>query len=147
MNAGDNFGYQCRISSNGDRVAVFAPYFDTSTANQGLIRILEWNGASRDQMRSDIVGNGGLEHQLGNTLEISGDGNTLAIGAKGYNGDKCGAIYVYEWNGNTWLQIGDTFIGNHNKNYLLGIAIPYDGSIIATGALNTILCFVKLNQI
>lgn len=50
-------------------------------------------------MGCDIVGNCGLGHQLGNTLEISGDGNTLAIGSKGYNGDNCGgAIYVYEWN-------------------------------------------------
>ena len=36
VNAGDNFGYQCRISSNGDRVAVSVPWFDTSTA-KGLI--------------------------------------------------------------------------------------------------------------
>lgn len=35
---------------------------------------------------------------------------------------------------NMWLQKGDTCIGNHHENYLLGIAISYDGLIVAMGA-------------
>ena len=64
----------------------------------------------------DQFGNGG--ELLGNSISLSGDGSTLAVGAfmessgaAGINGDQdddlvygAGAVYVYARNGNTWEQ-------------------------------------------
>ena len=44
-------------------------------------------------------------------MSLSADGNTVAIGAPendGINGTTSGHVRVYNWNGSSWNQLGQT---------------------------------------
>jgi hypothetical protein len=95
--------------------------------------------------------NNGGQHRFGESLSLSGDGNTLVVGAPqessgatGVNGDKfntsgsySGAAYVFVRNGTQWTE--QTYLKPSNTYAMYfgrGISISRDGSTIAVGAPN-----------
>ena len=101
----------------------------------------------------DHFGEGGaLPSHTGQTVAMSGDGNTIAIGAPheassatGLNGNQNdngayngGAVYVYTRNGGTWQQ--QAYIKASNTGledwFAVRLAISGDGNTLAIGAAN-----------
>ena len=91
----------------------------------------QWN-----QIGSDIIGFS-EDQWLGRAVGFSGDGSTCVIGIPGYdgaNGDKCGAVQVYDWDGFNWIQRGNTIEGEDTSDYSGNVVdIDITGNIIATG--------------
>ena len=52
----DQSGYSVSLNSDGDRVAIGAPYNNGSGNDGGHVRILSWNGSSWTQLGLDIDG-------------------------------------------------------------------------------------------
>ena len=82
------------------------------------------------QMGSTIYGED--YNELGSSVVISSDGNTMITGSpKDYRG----YAQVFEWDGSDWQQIGDTLFGDDfNDRFGDQVSISADGSIIAVGA-------------
>ncbi len=94
--------------------------------------------------------NNGDQHRFGESLSLSGDGNTLVVGAPnenggstGVDGDKTntngthsGAAYVFVRNGTQWTE--QTYLKASNTVYPMSfgrsVSISRDGSTIAVGA-------------
>ena len=134
----DNSGWSVSLSNSGDVVAIGAPNaLDNSSANTGHVRVYSWNGTSWSQKGSDIDGEEMLDDS-GSAVNLSDDGNTVAIGAIGNdgNGDESGHVRVYQFDGSDWIQLGQDIDGeapgDQSGN---AVSISSDGTKVAIGAV------------
>lgn len=130
---GDRFGSSVSISSNGDIVAIGSTRNDGNGTDAGHVRIYDWNGSAWTQKGSDIDGESAND-KFGNAIDLSSDGNRIAIGAPGDDGSagNAGHVRVFDWNGSAWVQLGsdiDGEAGNDNSGDALDLS-P-DGSLVA----------------
>jgi len=134
--AGDESGESVSISSDGNRVAIGAPYNDGNGNYSGHVRIYEWTGSNWKQMGTDIDGEA-IDDRSGTSVSMSSDGNRVAIGAPNNdgNGDNTGHVRIYEWTGNNWVQLGVDIDGEAAVD-LSGksVSISSDGKRVAIGA-------------
>ena len=133
---GDAAGTSVALSSDGQTVAIGAPQHADSGRDSGQLRVYQWNGSSWVQMGASIDGYEGGD-ALGTSVALSSDGQTIAIGAPGNDGNglSSGHVRVYQWDGNSWLQIGED-INGEAKGDLSGtsVALSSNGEIVAIGA-------------
>ena len=90
------------------------------------------------QIGADINGTSAGD-ELGTSIDLSEDGNIIAIGAPGNdaNGTDSGQVQVYQLQNDSWIQLGldlgGAFTGDQSGKI---ISLSSDGSIIAIGAPN-----------
>jgi Flp pilus assembly pilin Flp len=90
-------------------------------------------GVSQTQIGQKIEGVTGTD-AFGQSVTISADGSTIAIGGDQYN-SSMGHVRVYEDVSGTWTQIGNDIEGVATGNYCgSSIALSADGNIIAVGS-------------
>jgi hypothetical protein len=128
--AGDFFGRSVSLSDDGNTLAVGAPQEDSnatgingdqtdnSVSFAGAVYAFTRNGSSWSQQAYIKASNTARADHFGNAVSLSGDGNTLAVGAfyedsnvTGINGIQSdisgndqGAVYTFFRTGTTWLQ-------------------------------------------
>jgi FG-GAP repeat protein len=162
---GDSLGVSVAISLDGTTIASGALDEDClctgvnppgggddvkSDTSAGAVYVFVRNGNMWTQQAYIKASNAGKEDWFGSRLAMSGDGNTIAVGAqledsaaKGINGkqdddsaQESGAVYIFTRTGTTWTQ----------KYYLKGsnteafdefgssMSLSGDGKLIAVGA-------------
>lgn len=133
---GDNSGEYVSISSDGGTVAIGAQ-FNSSPPNTyaGHVRIYRYNGGIWQQLGVDI--DGYFLNDRSGSVSISGDGNTVAIGAyvNDASGNGSGHVRVYTYNGSAWQQLGGDLNGEKagdGSGYSTGLST--DGYTVAIGA-------------
>jgi gliding motility-associated-like protein len=135
--ANDQSGISVSLSSDGNTVAIGAPFNDANgSSNAGHVRVYKWNGTAWVQLGSDIDGEA-VNDQLGISVSLSSDGNTVAIGApfNDANGSNAGHVRVYKWDGTAWIQLGSDIDGEAayaNSGY--SVSLSSDGITVAIGA-------------
>ena len=90
------------------------------------------------QLGSDIDGETAGD-QSGVSVAISSDGNRVAIGAYGNDGNglSSGHVRIYDWSGSAWVQAGSDIDGEAAGDYSgASVALSSDGSRVAIGAYN-----------
>jgi prepilin-type N-terminal cleavage/methylation domain-containing protein len=131
--AGDRSGISVAMSSDGSTVAIGA---NGNSSYAGHVRVYTWNGSSWTQRGSDINGEA-VGDDSGSSVAMSSDGDTVAIGASGNdgNGSQAGHVRVYTWNGSSWTQRGSDINGEAGGDLSGGsVAMAADGSTVAIGA-------------
>ena len=117
----DSFGTSVSLSADGDMLAIGAiredssstginttPTDNSSADNTGAVYLFTRSGTSWSQLAYLKAGNTGLNDEFGQSVSLSDNGNTLAVGAhleagdsNGINGadndnaDKSGSVYLY----------------------------------------------------
>jgi len=170
--ATDRFGYSVALSDDGDTLAVGAMSEDSATTridgdqdddtldNAGAVYVFVRRGADWSQQAYVKASNtGGLREgdQFGHDVALSGDGDTLAVGAisedsasGGVNGEQdddsaseSGAVYVYSRDGMTWTQRAYLkprvqTLAEDISGVLFGYSVGLDegGDTLAVGAYN-----------
>ncbi len=119
------------VSLEGDRVAIGAIGNGANGINAGHVRIYEWNGTAWIQLGLDIDGEAAWD---GSGI-VSLEGNRVAIGAQGNdgNGADAGHVRVYEWNGTAWIQLGLDIDGEATGD-VSGFSVSLEGNRVAIGA-------------
>ena len=168
-NAGRNdmFGLTVALSRNGTTMAVAASWEasattgvngnqdDDSIPQAGAVYVFARTGGTWSQqayLKASNTGNKGAGDdiegdQFGFSLALSGDGNTLAVGAisedssaRGINGDQSddsaassGAVYVFTRTGSAWMQQAYVKSANSDAGDLFGygVALSGDGNTLA----------------
>ena len=171
----DHFGTSVALSGDGLTLAVGAPYEDSdkfgvipgapgeaATADaalgkdSGAVYVYAHTGAVWSQQAYIKTSNTGALDSFGGTVVLSGDGNTLAIGAQYEDSDKpgvipgapdetttgnavsfnSGAMYVYARVGVAWSQQAYVKASNTGFNDSFGwsVALSADGDTLAVGA-------------
>ena len=155
--AGDEFGRSLALSGDGGTLAVGAPNessaatgvngnaSDNSVAASGAVYVFVRPAASWSQQAYLKASNTGADDLLGQSLALSQDGNTLAVGAPfedsgGAPSDDTvsgsGAVYVFVRSGVTWsqqayLKATAAFSGDA---FGTSVALAADGNTLAIGA-------------
>jgi hypothetical protein len=135
-NAGDESGNAVAISSNGNRVAIGASLNDGTAGYAGHVRVFDWNDSSWVQVGADIDGEAGND-RFGTAVDLSTDGNRIAIGGwwNDGNGTDAGHVRIFDWNGSSWVQAGVDIDGeNGNDGSGMSVALSDNGNRVAIGA-------------
>ena len=129
---GDLFGESTATSTNGAVTAVGSPEHNSS----GAVYVFTGTGTAASQSAELTPSNPQADEQFGQTVAISGDGQTLvaaAPGAAGTSGSDQGAAYVFSDTSGTWTQIAELAVPGTSE---LGtsLAISSDASTIVLGS-------------
>ena len=176
--ASDYFGRSVSLSGDGNTLAVGAIYEDSNSTgvngdqnnngtNTGAVYVFTRNSNSVWSQQAYIKASNtntvrGRE-EFGGSVSLSGDGNTLAVGAqyesgnaKGINGDQdqdgydarqSGAVYVFvrdissaQWSQQAYIKASNAD-GDHYDSYVRGdqfghsVSLSRDGNTLAVGAI------------
>jgi hypothetical protein len=91
-------GSAISLSGNGDRIAIGAPYKIAFPYNNiGEVRIYEWTGGQWLQFGNPITGDA-TNDQLGKAVALSGDGQTVIMGAPFHDspGESAGQVKAFQ---------------------------------------------------
>jgi FG-GAP repeat len=156
------FGGAVALSNDGSTLAVGAAteassatgidgnQADSSTVDAGAVYVFTRSGSTWSQQAYVKASNTEANDSFGLSLTMSGDGNTLAVGAyreasnaTGIGGDQAnnsaassGAVYVFSRSGSTWTQQAYMKASNTGADdcFGLGVALSNDGNTLAVGA-------------
>ena len=141
----DEFGYSVSISgSDGNTAIVSSPKEDAGgTSNSGAAYIFTRSGTTWSQQAKIQASNKGSNDLFGyglNAASISGDGNTVVVGAvnEDTSGTDAGAAYVFTRSGTTWSQQAMIKASDAAASDKFGysVSISDDGDTITVGAFN-----------
>jgi hypothetical protein len=161
--AGDNFGNSVSLSNNGNTMVVGAyheygsgtkvnPADDNLATNAGAAYVFVRTGSTWSQQAYLKAYQVTANDLFGTNVAISGDGNTVAVGAVGEDGNggisttpvvnelasAAGAVYTYKRSvgGSTWSF--DSYIKPNNvgpnKEFGSDVSLNDDGTTLAVGA-------------
>ncbi|MFC1702088.1 hypothetical protein ACFL1J_05030 [Pseudomonadota bacterium] len=128
--------YSVSLSADGNRLAIGAHNHDGNGSRSGHTRVYNWSGAAWIQLGSDINGEA-VEDYSGGSVSLSSDGNRVAIGADGNdgNGDESGHVRVYHWSGTEWAQLGSDIDGEAIGDQSgVSVSLSSDANRLAIGA-------------
>jgi hypothetical protein len=165
--ANDQFGFAVSLSADGNTLAVSAVYEDSnakgingnqadnSIQQSGAVYVFTRSGNTWTQQAYIKASNTGGEEDgdtFGYTVALSGDGNTLAVGApsedsaattiEGNQADNsasgAGAVYMFTRSGTTWSQQAYLKTPTARANALFGYSVALDttGNTLAAGAFD-----------
>ena len=132
----DESGRPVSLSADGNRLAIGAYGNDDNGFDSGHVRVFQWSGTAWIQLGSDINGQAAYDF-FGSSIAFSLNGNRLAIGAPGNdgNGFDAGHVRVYEWSGADWSQLGDDINGEAAYDFSgRSVSLSTDGTRLAIGA-------------
>lgn len=123
------------LSSDASLLAIGGPY---DNDKDGAAWVFERTAGGEWNQGDKVVGSGSIGEQLqGQSIAMSGDGSTLAVGAPGDN-SSIGATWVFTRDaGLGWLQQGDKLVGTGSIGAAAqgsAVALSEDGSTLAVGA-------------
>jgi hypothetical protein len=158
----DSFGSTVDLDGDGNTLAVGVygedsiatgidgDFGDNSALESGAVYVFELTGESWEQQAYIKATNTDPYDRFGQSLALSRDGNTLAVGAHfedsgsiGIDGDQSdnsvassGAVYIYKRTGDTWQE--DSYVKSSNPDptdvFGIGVALNDDGNILAVSA-------------
>ena len=131
---GDASGSSVSLSTDGQTVAIGATINSGGGGSQrGHVRVYKHNVTGWVQRGPDIDGDGDFDLS-GNSVSLSGDGETMAIGAA-YNNNGPGYVKVYSWETNTWVERGHIDGEADGDRSGSSVSLSTDGETVAIGAV------------
>ena len=133
---GDAAGWAVSMNSSGDKVIIGIPRNDENGVDSGLVRIYSYDGTLWNKLGQDIKA-GLAGDSYGSSVDINASGDKVIIGnpRNDANGSNSGAVRIYSWNGNNWVQVGDEIIGEFAEDGLgASVSMNASGNRIAIGA-------------
>lgn len=133
--AGDRSGYSLSLSDDGLRVLIGSYKNDANGSSAGQGRVFSWTGTNWSQLGSPLNGLHANE-RLGEAVSISGDGNTIALGAPNdsLNLSK-GLVRVYTLSNGVWIAKGMEITGESNFDFSgISLQLNHNGNRITIGA-------------
>lgn len=97
-------------------------------------------GQTWEQIGQDIYGES-ANIVFGGSVSMNSDGSIVAVGAQNRvdpinpGNNQAGAVYVYQYNGTSWEQMGQTLYGSSQTEYFgASTSLSADGKTMAVGA-------------
>ena len=124
------------VSLSGNRVVIGAPGDDDNSFNAGAAYVFEFDGTDWLQtfkLKVTSVENT-LDDQLGYAVSLDGDRVMLGAWNDGANGASSGSVYVFEFNGTSWLQTSKITASDADQWHEFGAAISLEADRVVIGA-------------
>lgn len=129
---GHMFGFALSLSYNGRRVAIGAYGKDQDS---GEVKVFGWDDFLRNYQQLTAIDSATTEAAFGRSVDLSPDGQVLAIGAPrdGRNGNNAGLVSVHS-DESSWGQL-DAINGNASGERVgISVALSSDGNILVVGS-------------
>lgn len=131
-------GRSVDLSADGSVVAFGAPNTNVNNISfAGKVKVFQLQNNTWAQKGGDIT-NSGTMIKFGQSVSLSDDGNTIAIGHTGNpisTLNDTGKVRVYQFVANQWVQLGNTILGNKkNDEFGYKLSLAASGSIVAIGS-------------
>ncbi|MEO0461110.1 MAG: hypothetical protein AAF219_09710 [Myxococcota bacterium] len=159
----DRFGERIAISDDGATLVIAAPDEDSDSrgidsdgsnddaSNSGAVYVFSRDGVLWSEQAYIKSSNPNSQDAFGTSLGVSGDGDTLIVGAPGEDGlgegvnanpndrgdEGYGAAYIFERTGRTWEQttyLKPIVSGNVGMEFGGEVAVSSDGEFVVVGA-------------
>ncbi|WP_325895172.1 FG-GAP repeat protein [Grimontia sp. NTOU-MAR1] len=172
--SGDSFGYSVSLSSNGNTLAVGAQAEKSdskeinsgedndSASNAGAAYVYRFENDEWTQQAYIKASNADAGDYFGTSVSVSGDGNTLAVGAPYEDSSSqtidsgedlndaelAGAAYVYRFANGSWSQQAYIKASNADVRDWFGqsVSLSGDGNILAVGAWSEDSNYKEINS-
>tara|TARA_R110002073_G_scaffold123234_1_gene266767 strand:- start:61735 stop:63204 length:1470 start_codon:yes stop_codon:yes gene_type:complete len=138
--SGDFSGDSISLSSDGSIIAIGAKNNDGNGINSGHVRVYQNISGVWTQIGSDINGEA-VRDSSGYSVSLSSDGNIVAIGGPGNdgNGNLSGHVRIYQNIGGIWTQVGSDINGEAiGDNFGSVVSLSSDGNIVAIGGITNL---------
>jgi len=135
VSSNDESGTSVAISDDGNTVAIGARYNSNSGGGGGAGRVTIYRFISGAWILKGmpIFGLNAFDYS-GTSVDMTGDGNTVIIGAPSY-ASFSGNARVYSYSGGAWSQIGSSIAGEATGDHFgYSVSIANNGNTIAVGA-------------
>jgi hypothetical protein len=132
----DESGCSVSLSADGGTVVIGAIGNDGNGSFSGHVRIYQYINSSWQQLGTDIDGEAEGDW-FGQSVSLSADGSTVAIGASfnDGNGTYSGHVRVYQYIDSSWVQLGTDIDGEAaGDSSGSSVSLSSDGSTVAIGA-------------
>lgn len=129
-------GFSVALSSDGSRLAIGSVGNSSNGDRAGLVRVYEYDGSEWTPLGLAIEGEAAGD-EAGWSVALSWDGNTVAVGAPGYDGTAVDAGYVrtFRYDGTQWLRLGSEINGEaEGDRFGTSVSLSSDGNQLAAGA-------------
>lgn len=148
----DRFGLKLAMNSSGETFVTGSSRIneDFNQDDGGPVAVFEWDGSNWARKGNYILNEGSNnEEDLGSSVTISSDGNTIVAGARrnGEAGENSGAAKPYLWNGSIWEPIGVITGEDAADNCGTSVEISSDGTIIVIGSPNNSEAYYRAGQV
>jgi len=141
--AGDWLGYSVSLSANGSIVAIGAPQGGIDGVWTGQVKVyrIDSGGSSWEQLGESIYGDNAND-LFGQSVGISPDGESLAVGSPGNSSVRPGYVKVFslenggvDFGANSWKQIGKDIKGKAiGDQFGWSVSLSDDAKTLAVGA-------------
>jgi hypothetical protein len=133
----DYFGCSVSLSADGSTIAIGAPLNDDNGVDSGQVMVhrIDSEGSSWERLVQGIHGDNAGDWS-GISVDLSSDGNTLAVGSTGYwlDDDRPGYVRVFSLE-SSLIQIGQDIIGEANGDeFGVSVSLSDDGKTLAVSA-------------
>lgn len=134
-NMGDYFGNSVSLSSDGSIVAVGAYFNDESASNSGQVKVFKNINNVWTQLGQNLNGQGANDN-YGISIDLSSNGNIIAIGAPNNDGGglNSGHVQIFQYDGINWIQRGTDIYGNQGDQLGINVALSANGGELVVGA-------------
>ena len=138
IQATDYYGVSVSISNDGNTAIVGSAYEDTGGTDAGAAYIYTRSGSTWSEQQKIVASNAGGNDRFGESVAISGDGDTVIVGApfEDTGNSNGGAAYIFTRSGSTWSQqtILTASDAGNTDNLGWSVYISNDGNTAIAGA-------------
>jgi hypothetical protein len=128
-----NRGYSLSMSADGNTIVTGAPGFNSEL---GSAFVFVRNGTNWTQQGAMLQGTGAVfGPRFGESVSISANGNTIAIGGPKDNGSR-GAVWIFTRSGGIWSQQGLKLVGTQSlsgSQFGISLSLSADGNTVLVG--------------
>lgn len=156
IQAGARFGTELALSDEGTRLVIGSPFYAINTDNEtladaGAVALFELSDGEWQKVAQLSAEYPTAKDRLGFSLDISGDGNVIAIASyledsvtQGINGDAdnddaedAGAVYIFteqdeKWQPTAYIKSSNSQAGDY---FGRSLALDEDGDTLVVGAI------------
>jgi hypothetical protein len=138
------------LDENGNNLVIGAYQANT---NRGEVYVYQRSGNTWTQRGQTLQGVNNYD-EYGFDVSINNDGNTIAVGIKGWDSNPNNTTYeigqtaIYDWDGNQWVQRGTAIQGvNFFDQCGYAVSLSGDGDRIAVGYRASNIAFTGGGQV
>ncbi|MGD9492530.1 MAG: T9SS type A sorting domain-containing protein [Bacteroidales bacterium] len=124
------------LDASGLILAVGSPGNSAAGSSAGQVKVYEYVG-SQWQLKGNPMYGDVAQDRFGESVKLSGDGNSLIAGAvnNDFTGTNAGHAKVYHYNSGVWELTGSAICGEGDGDMAgISVGINYDASLVAVGA-------------
>ncbi len=130
--SGDRFGHA--LAADGDWLLASTPRHDLQGRDSGSVAVFQSTRAGWRQTDRLEPSDGRAGDYFGFSLAL--DGNLAVVGSPWDDdlGDRTGSVYVFEWNGEDWLEQAKLTSFDAQPDDRFGHSVALDGGTLVVGA-------------